>query len=310
MIRPIREVMTRLDLQIFERRNGILRLSFPAEIGLTQRRHDIEALHPLLLPGCDVLDPAKRTPGAVDPYGCMAPLGRRLVQQGRTFARLIGMTRWLTLLQGLVVAAMFAAAALAWPYAPDSIPVHFGINGEANRYGGKPEGLLAMPLVALGVLILFKVLPRLDPLRERYAEFATPYGIATLAILVFLALAYATVLAAALGVALNPATVIVPLVGLLLMVVGSVLDRVRPNWFIGIRTPWTMSSERAWIATHRAGKWIFIGMGAVLVVAGLLQTAWLLYLAIVACILGTLGLVAYSYVVWRDDRRRVSPAGH
>lgn len=214
------------------------------------------------------------------------------------------MARWLTLLQGMVVAAMFGAAALAWPYAPDSIPVHFGINGAANRYGGKPEGLLALPIVALGVLVLLKLLPRVDPRRERYSEFATAYAFATLAIEVFLALSYATLLALVLGVALNPAMVIVPLVGLLLIAIGAVLDQVRPNWFIGIRTPWTLSSERAWTGTHQAGRWVFIGMGALLVIAGLIQTGWLMYLAITACGLGTLGLVLYSYLLWRADNRR------
>lgn len=216
------------------------------------------------------------------------------------------MARWLTLLQGLVVAAMFVAAAVVWPLAPDSIPVHFGLSGEPNRYGGKVEGLLVLPLVALGVLVLLKVLPRIDPRRARYFEFATAYAVLTLAILVFFALLYASILATVLGVAMNARLVTVPLVGLLLMIIGAVLDKVRPNWFVGIRTPWTLSSEHAWIETHRAGRWVFVGMGVLLVIAGLLQSAWLLYVAIACCALGVLGLVLYSYVLWRDDERRLA----
>lgn len=214
------------------------------------------------------------------------------------------MLKWLTLLQALVVAAMFGAAAVVWPYAPDSLPVHLGLNGEANRYGGKPDGLLAMPVVALGVFVLLQVLPRFDPLRHRYAEFATAYRVIGLAIEVFLALSYAVMLAVVLGARLNPTMVIAPMVGLLLIALGAVLDRVRPNWFVGIRTPWTMSSEYAWAQTHRAGRWVFMAMGALLVVAGLLQSTWLTYVAIAVCVLGTLGLVCYSYVLWRDDGRR------
>jgi uncharacterized membrane protein len=216
------------------------------------------------------------------------------------------MARWLTLLQGLVVVAMFAATVIVWPNAPDSIPVHFGINGATNRYGGKVEGLLPLPLVALGVFVLLNLLPRIDRLRERYAQFANAYALAVLAIVFFFGLAYATILATVLGVDLNPAMIIVPLVGLLLIVLGAVLEHVRPNRFLGIRTPWTLDSEHVWIQTHRAGKRVFILMGAVLIVAGLAQSPWLLYLAIAACVVGTLGLVAYSYVLWRQDHRRLA----
>jgi uncharacterized membrane protein len=215
-------------------------------------------------------------------------------------------TRWLTLLQGLVVAGMFGAAGVVWRSAPETLPVHFGVSGEANRYGGKVEGLLAMPVLALGVLVLLKVLPRFDPRRERYAEFGTAYAVITLAIEVFFALSYAVLLALVLGVALNPTLVVAPLVGLLLIALGAVLDQVRPNSFIGIRTPWTLSSEHAWTATHRAGKWVFVALGVLLVLAGVLQTTWLVYLAIVACVVGMLGLVVYSYDVWRDDRHGIA----
>jgi uncharacterized membrane protein len=209
--------------------------------------------------------------------------------------------RWLTVCQWLIVAAMFAAAALVWQITPDSIPVHFGLNGEPNRYGGKVEGLLALPLVALGVLLLLKFVPRIDPLQERHAEFATAYNVVILAIVAFLALVYAVILAAIFNVGMNITAALSILVGLLFVVIGVVIDRVSPNWFVGIRTPWTLSSERAWVATHHAGRPVFVGMGVALVLAGLIQTTWALYVAIAICVLGGLGLIAYSYVVWRQD---------
>jgi uncharacterized membrane protein len=212
--------------------------------------------------------------------------------------------RWLTLLQWSVVCAMFVAAAIVWPLAPDSVPTQFGITGEATRYTGKVEGLLSLPILALGLLVLLKVLPRIDPNRERYAEFATPIGLVVLAIEVFLALLYATLLAFILGVSVDPVMLIVALVGLLLIGVGTVLDRLRPNWFFGIRTPWTLSSDRAWAATHRAGRWVFIIMGTALVVAGSIQRTWLIVGAIGVCVVGAVGLVAYSFTVWRDDPDR------
>jgi immunity protein, SdpI family len=119
-----------------------------------------------------------------------------------------------------------------------------------------------------------------------------------------LTLTYAETLVWMLGASINLTAVFVTLVGVLFAAIGAVLDRVRPNWFFGIRTPWTLSSERAWQATHRAGRWVFIGMGVLLVLAGLIQSTWALYAAFVVCGVAVLALIAYSFVVWRSDPDR------
>ena len=74
--------------------------------------------------------------------------------------------------------------------------------------------------------------------------------------------------------------VLAALVGLLLSVLGSLLGQVRPNWFFGIRTPWTLSSERSWTATHRLGRWVLLVMGLAIGLAGLVQAAWAWYLVV------------------------------
>jgi uncharacterized membrane protein len=215
------------------------------------------------------------------------------------------MTRWLTVAQWAIVVAMFVAGALAWPFAPDSLPVHWSLGGQANRYGGKVEGLFLLPAITLVVLVGVKLLPRIDPLKAHYAEFSRAYAVVALLIVAFLAAVYATTLAVAFGVPVNASRVVLPLLGVLLIGIGAVLNQVRPNWFVGIRTPWTLSSERSWTATHRVGRWVLIGMGAAWVLAGLLQTSWALDLALLLCLAGILGLVAYSFVAWRDDPERL-----
>ncbi|MBV9580052.1 MAG: SdpI family protein, partial [Chloroflexi bacterium] len=184
---------------------------------------------------------------------------------------------------------------------------HWSLSGEANGYGGKLEGLFLLPVITLVLLVGLKLLPRIDPRGERYADFAAAYEILTLAIAAFMAAVYAVTLAIAFGAALNATRIILPLVGVLLVVVGAVLGQVQPNWFVGIRTPWTLSSEKSWSATHRMGRWVLIGLGAVLVVAGLVQTSWALVGALLLCVAGCVGLIAYSFVVWRDDPDRTSP---
>ncbi len=216
--------------------------------------------------------------------------------------------KWITLAPWAVVAAMFVAGLIGWPFAPESIPVHWSLGGDANRYGGKVEGLLLLPAITLVLLIGLTLLPRIEPRRASYAQFARTYSIVSLLVVVFLGVVCGITLAVAFGVPLNVSRLVLPLVGLLLIGIGAVLQDVRPNWFVGIRTPWTLSSERSWTATHRAGRWVLIGMGATIALAGVLETTWAAFLAIALCIAGVVGLVAYSFVVWRDDPNR-SPSG-
>jgi immunity protein, SdpI family len=214
------------------------------------------------------------------------------------------LARWLGIAQWLLVAAMFAAGVAAWPGAPDTLPVHWSLSGQPDRYAGKLEGLFLLPAIALLIAIGMRVLPRFDPQHMRYQEFARAYALAGFAIVAVLAATYATILLWLRGVPLNIGLVVGPLVGLLLIVLGAVMNEIRPNWFFGIRTPWTLSSERSWTATHRVGRWVLMCMGVAIALAGVFQTQWLLYAAMVVCLGGVLGLVIYSYVVWRDDPAR------
>lgn len=202
-----------------------------------------------------------------------------------------------------LVAAMFALGALVWPLAPDSIPVHWNLAGRPDRYAGKLEGLFLFPAIALIVLLGLSLLPRVDPNRARYAEFRGAYAVIRLAITGVLAISYAAAVLVMLGVELNIGLLLGSLGGLLLIVFGAVMDRLRPNWFVGIRTPWTLSNEESWRATHRAGKWVCIGLGVAFVLAGVLQAAWAVTAAVVLALVGVLGLVVYSYLVWRRTTR-------
>jgi len=192
-------------------------------------------------------------------------------------------------------------AAIMWPLLPDSLPVHWNLAGQADRTGGKFEGLVTLPLIAIALVLLLRVLPRLDPLRARYADFAGAYALIGFAVVAFLTTIYSILLIADAGVPVSLRLVLGPLVGVLLMVVGAVLPQIRRNWFVGVRTPWTLSSEQSWTATHRAARWVFVLMGATIAAAGLIAAPWTLYLAGGVCVAGLLGLVVYSYVVWRRD---------
>jgi uncharacterized membrane protein len=211
--------------------------------------------------------------------------------------------------QWIVMAAMFVVAAWAWQWLPDQIPVHWGLNDQVDRYGGKFEGLLGIPLSAVGVYVLMLVLPLFDPGRLNYRNFAKAYNIIRTVIVCFLAATYAVIVLKAFGYAFSVTTVVCMMIGVLFIVLGNFLGKIRPNWFIGIRTPWTLSSKLSWDKTHRLGSWLFMLMGAMFFPMAVFQTTWALIALIVVDVICLAWMFVYSYIIYRNDPNRTQPAG-
>lgn len=207
----------------------------------------------------------------------------------------------------LLLGAMFALGALTWPGAPEKIPVHWNMAGEVDRYGGRFEGLFAVPLIGLGIYFLLLFVPYIDPGRTNYESFRRSYDVIRLATLLVLGAVYASMNAALRGMPLGPPLVVPLTVGALFVVIGNLMGKVRPNWFVGIRTPWTLSSPRSWSRTHRLGGWVFILGGLILMGAALVP--WLAIPALVVIVGGSLALVVYSYAAWKGDPDKQPPAG-
>lgn len=212
--------------------------------------------------------------------------------------------------QWLLIAAMFISSAILWPYAPDRIPMHWNASGDVDRYGGKFEGLFLLPLVTVGLYLLLLFLPRIDPGKVNYQQFWTPYTLIRTATIIFMAGIHVFVLLWTWEVELDVARLMFGLTGLLFLVIGNVMGKLRPNWFAGVRTPWTLSSKRSWVKTHRLAGWLFALAGLIFLVLALIGNMVLS----VPLLFGTIGLVAivpvvYSYFVWRNDPERVPPSG-
>jgi uncharacterized membrane protein len=153
------------------------------------------------------------------------------------------------------------------------------------------------------------IVPRIDPGRANYAAFAGAFATFRLALVAFLAALYAVMHLWIRGIEVSMNTVMPLLMGALFIVVGNLLGKLRPNWFIGIRTPWTLSSKDAWVRAHRAGGWVFIAGGLLFMAAGVVRTEWSLWIAAAGFGAGLVGVTVYSYFVWRADPDKVPPAG-
>jgi len=208
-------------------------------------------------------------------------------------------SRWF----GLVIAALAVGVSVwAYPRLPASVAAHWNLRGVPDDYSSRFWAVAVMPLVILGMTGVFAVLPKMDPRRENYAKFLDSYWLIANAILVFMGLAHLATLANGLGY-----TVQIDLqhplgVGVLLALLGNYLARVEPNWFIGIRTPWTLSSDTVWRKTHRTGGWLFVIGGIVIAAGAFAPRNALLSLFVATIVVVTLIPVVQSYVLWRREQ--------
>lgn len=208
-----------------------------------------------------------------------------------------------------LIALMLVLAAVTWAGAPAQIPVRWDLQGEVTRYGGKAEGLLLLPALALAVYLFLLVLRRIDPHRANYPRFEGAYHVIRLTLLSLIALAYGVVHLWIRGYPVDATAAGLLLVGLMLIMFGVASARIEPNWFIGIRTPWTLSSRTAWQKTHRAGGWVFALMGLWSFLLAIVRAPWTLAVWVVLLTGGIAGLVVYSYLLWRADTQTVPGAG-
>lgn len=217
---------------------------------------------------------------------------------------------WRTELPALaILAVMWMLAAIAWPLSPERVPVHWGLDGHPDGWGGRAMGLLMTPAVATVMYLVFCAAPLLDPGGANYARFAGAFVTLRFAVLAFMGALYGVTLAAIRGAELDMTRFILPLSGALLVVIGNLLGKLRPNWFMGVRTPWTLSSKLSWSRTHRAAGWVFVVGGLLLAAAGFSRAAWLLYVALGGLAAGVVWVIFYSWSVWKRDPDKVAPAG-
>jgi uncharacterized membrane protein len=211
-----------------------------------------------------------------------------------------------------LLAAMFVASAIAWPMVPERFPLHYDLYGKVDHWGTRPEAaipLLILPAVSVVMYLFLLVLPLIDPGRANYNRFGVVYWVIRFVVLANFAVLHAVVLVSTLGHVVDVARIMLLSAGVMLLVMGSVMGKVRPNWFVGVRTPWTLSSKLSWTHSQRAGGWMFIVVGLLTLPAAFLPAPWNIAVFLGALILGPLGLVVYSYLVWRRDTDRVPPTG-
>lgn len=182
------------------------------------------------------------------------------------------------------------------------IPVHWNVEGEVDVYGSKEIVLLIVPLFLLFSVVLFSLLPRLDPRQKNLQQSQKTYRIIWGSTTILFSILHIIIVRASLGHNINIGVIMAYLMGTLLMVIGNYQGKIRSNHLLGIRTPWTLTSALAWKKTHRLGGYLFFLTGFFVFASGLFEngplTLWILMIGLIASIVF---LVGYSYHVWKRD---------
>ncbi|HEX6256329.1 MAG TPA: SdpI family protein [Euzebyales bacterium] len=203
---------------------------------------------------------------------------------------------------GALVAGM--ALASLWAYGqlpPDAaVPIHWNAAGDVDRYAGRLAGLFTTVAVAAAAAALLMVIPHIEPRRRNLQRSAGAYRMAYYATLGLLVVVHASVVAAALGHGVDPTRVIAAGAGVLLIVIGNWLPKVRSNFLFGVRTPWTLASDYTWRRTHRAAGRAMVVLGLLLVVSALVTGGVGAPALAIAAAVFTVGVFGYSYLVWRS----------
>lgn len=201
----------------------------------------------------------------------------------------------------IVVAAIIITGAV-FSRLPATIPTHWNIAGGVDGYSGRAWGAWGLPGLLLLLWGMLRWLPAIDPRGDNYARFTGAFEGIIVLVMLFVFGAQMVILAAALGQPVSMERLGPIGMGLLLMGVGNLLPRAKPNWFVGIRTPWTLSSDRVWERTHRIGGYFLVAGGALIVIAGIVVPALAFKTMIAVCAGSAVFLLIYSYIAYRQEQ--------
>jgi uncharacterized membrane protein len=170
-----------------------------------------------------------------------------------------------------LVLASIAAAIFSYPYLPENVPMHWNIEGQVDNFEPKERAVWFMPVMVTVMWLLFMILPKIDPKREKYKLFLPEWEVVQIALLSFFV--YLQMLT--IYVSINPSFDFVSSMfvgmGTMFFALGNFMPKIKQNYFLGIKLPWTLADENNWNKTHRFGGWCFVIAGLFLIVQGIFK---------------------------------------
>lgn len=199
-----------------------------------------------------------------------------------------------------IVLAPFVYMLLVWDQIPAQLPIRWNTAGEVDA----TAPWFFWPLVNMGFYFLLLIIPQIDPRKKNYEFFHTTYYKLRLILGLFFSTILALIITSSLGFAINLNRLVLIGVILLLITLGNYMTTLRPNWFIGIRVPWTLESDTVWRKTHQLGGKLWFWMGLVLLILSFfLSNEWLSKLIVGFAIVMAIIPIVYAYVLYQREKQ-------
>jgi uncharacterized membrane protein len=200
----------------------------------------------------------------------------------------------------VLIGVTLLSGILAYPLLPPVVASHWGLSGQVNGYQSRTFAVLFIPILMTILVLFLGWLPKIDPLGRNIKTFQPAYDRFILYLILFLSYVQILSLIWNSGFRFNIIHLLVPAFGLFIWGLGQTLPAARPNWFFGIRTPWTMSNGRVWYHTHElAGK--LYKFAGVLALGGFIWPASAVWFLAVPILAASGILVIFSYLDWRKE---------
>jgi immunity protein, SdpI family len=187
---------------------------------------------------------------------------------------------------------------------PEQVPTHWNWQGQPDDWSSKAFGAFFFPALIFGLYLLFIFLPKIDPRKKRYEQFQNTYHRFKNVFILFFTIIYFTASLNAIGWNIKIEWVVPTMIGLLFIFIGNYLSKLKPNYFIGIRTPWTLANEEVWNKSHRFSGKVFALMGVFMISTLFLPKDIGAWLVIGPIFLGIAIILIYSYLVYVKIEKR------
>jgi len=200
-----------------------------------------------------------------------------------------------------IVLLSFLLSIYFYPQMPAKMASHWNAKGQVDGYMSKFWGAFLMPFVLVGIALLFLAIPKIDPLKANIKKFRKYYDGFIIIFLIFMFSVHTQVILWNLGTKIS-FNLILPIgIGILFYYVGILCENAKRNWFIGIRTPWTLSNEKVWDKTHKIGGKLFKIAGLIALVGIFFKTLAVFFIVVPVLLVGIFTVV-YSYVEYQKER--------
>ena len=202
----------------------------------------------------------------------------------------------------VLITGSLLAGVLLWDRFPNQMASHWNINDQVDGTMSRFWGVFILPVITTVMLLLFMLFPMIDPLKANIAKFRPIFNLFIVLIILFMTYIWTLTIFWNLGSTnFKMSSAMLPAIGLLFLFLGYLLRKAKRNWFIGIRTPWTLSSDRVWDETHRLGSVLFY-VCAILALAGSLFGSYSFWFVIIPTLSVSLFLIVYSYFAYRREQ--------